>query len=123
MRGDHAELLLLKSRDPLAGLGSDELDEFQENYDAHENEQGAIWDEFRNARGQIRARREHDERVVLLTYAMVVEDEARRAGVEADITALYGRAAPFSEADLGVARERAREIAEAPRARFLEQEQ
>ena len=123
MRGDHAELHLLKSRDPLAALGSDELDEFRESYHAYENEQGAIWDEFRKARREIRARREHDERVVLLTYAMVVEDEAGRAGVDADITALYERAAPFSEADLGVARERAREIAEARRARFLEQEQ
>lgn len=122
MRGDHEELLLLKSRDPLAGLGSDEVDEFRESYRAYENEQGAIWDEFRKARREIRARREHDERVVLLTYAMVVEDEARRTGVDADITALYERAAPFSEADLGVARERAREIAEVRRTRFLEQQ-
>ena len=123
MRGDHAELHRLKSGDPLAGLGIDELDEFRESYHAYENEQGAIWDEFRKARREVRARREHDERVVRLTYAMVVEDEARRASVDADITALYARAAPFSEADLGVASERAREIADARRAQFLIEEQ
>ena len=123
MRDDHAELHRLKSRDPLAGLGRDELDEFRESYDAYENEQGAIWDEFRKARREIRARRENDERAVRLSYAIVVEHEAKRASVDADIMALYERAAPFSEADLDGARDRAQEIAEARGARFLDEEQ
>ncbi|MCY3839196.1 MAG: hypothetical protein OXH09_11230 [Gammaproteobacteria bacterium] len=122
MRGDHAELRRLKSRDPLARLGSDELDEFRERYQAYENEYGAKWDGFRKARREIRARREDDERAVRLTYAIVVEHEAKRAGVDADVMALYERAAPFSEADRSAARERAREIVEARRARFSDEE-
>ena len=114
--GDHAAVRRLDSRDPLAGLSSGELDEFRERNRAHSDQRLAILDEYGIARREIRARRERDQRMVRLAYAIVVEEEAERVGLDVDIVALYERAAPFSDEDLAVARERARGIADARRA-------
>ena len=123
LSGDHAAVRRLDGRDPLAGLSSAELDDFRERNRAHSEEWFAILDEYGTARREIRARREREQRMVRLTYAVVVEEEAERAGVDVDIVALYERAAPFSDEDLLVARERARAITETRRAQSWTEEQ
>ena len=122
LSGDRSAVRRVDSRNPLAGLNSDELDELRERSRAHSDEGFAIREEFGIARQEIKTRRERDQRMVRLTYAIIVEKEAERVGVDVDVMALYERAVPFSEADLGVARERAREIADA-RAQSLTEEQ
>lgn len=110
MRDDRAELRRLESQDPFAGLNDDELEEWRREDREHGDEESAVFDEFDRMRNEIGARMEHDERIVRLTYAMLVETEAKRAGMAVDVMALYERAAPFSPEDIETARQRASAI-------------
>ena len=111
IRGDSAERRRLESQDPIAGLNDDELEELRKEDDEHWEEESAVFDEFDRMRSEIGARLERDERLVRLIYAMLVEAEAKSAGMAVDVIALYERAAPFSEEDIEVARQRASAIA------------
>ncbi len=127
MSGDHAEVRRLESQDPFAGLNDDELEDLRREDREHMDEGLAVHDEFNSMRAEIGARAEHDERLVRLTYAMIVEAEAKSAGMVVDVMALYERAAPFSSAssvssvssvlpeDIRVARERASAILDSRR--------
>lgn len=108
--GDSVERRRLESQDPFAGLNDDELEELRREDDEHGDERSAVFDEFNRMRREIGARREHEERVVRLTYAMLVEGEAKSASMAVDVMALYERAAPFSPEDIEVARQRASAI-------------
>ena len=108
--GDKVERRRLESQDPLAGLNDDELDELRREDREHGDERSAVYDEFDRMRVEIRPRREHDERIVRLTYAMLVETEAKRTSTDIDVMALYERAAPFSPEDIETARQRASAI-------------
>lgn len=108
--GDSVERGRLESQDPFAGLNDDELEELRREDDEHGDERSAVFDEFNRMRREIGARREHEERVVRLTYAMLVEGEAKSASMAVDVMALYERAAPFSPEDIETARQRASAI-------------
>ena len=110
MRGDDVEVRRLESQDPFAGLNDDELEEWRRKDREHGDERWAVRDDVDSMRKEIGARREHDERLVRLTYAMIVEADAKSAGMGVDVMALYERAAPFWPEDIRVARERASAI-------------
>ena len=111
IRGDSAEVRRLQSEDPFAALSDDqELEEWRRRDREYRDEQSAVFDEIDRVRSEIGTRMEHDERLVRLTYAMLVEAEAESAGMNVDVMALYERAAPFSPDDIEVARQRASAI-------------
>ena len=123
IRGDDAEVRRLQSQDPFAGLNDDEREQWRRKDREHRDEGSAVRDEFDSMRREIGARREHDERLVRLTYAMLVEAEAKSAGMGVDVMALYERAAPFSHEDIRVARERASAILASSRTQRVAEDQ
>ena len=123
IRGDDAEVRRLQSHDPYAGLNDHELEDLRQEDREHRDERSAVRDEFDSMRREIGARREHDERLVRLTYAMMVEAEAKSAGMGVDVMALYEQAAPFSPEDIRVARERASAILASSRTQRVAEDQ